>query len=38
MKLNDVNFSSGAGITHILDKPYQEIDFKSHLNSVLPGK
>ena len=36
MKLNEVHFSSGAIITHFLDKRYQEINFKSHLNSVLP--
>ena len=35
MKLNEVHFSSGTVITHFLDKPYQEIDLKNHLNSVL---
>ena len=35
MKLNKGHFSSETVITHFLDKPYQEINFKSHLNSVL---
>ena len=35
MKLNEVHFSSGIVITHFLDKLYQEIHFKSHLNNVL---
>ena len=34
MKLNEVPFSSGTVIIHFLDKPYQEINFKSPLNSV----
>ena len=34
MKLNEGHFSSGTVIIH-LDKPYQKINFKSHLNSVL---
>ena len=38
MKLNEVHFSLGPVITHFLDKPYQEIKFKSLLNSVLPYK
>ena len=38
MKLNEVYFSSRTVITHFLDKPYQEISFKSHLNRVLPCK
>ena len=38
MKLNEVYFSSGTGITNFLDKPYQKKKFKSHLNSVLPCK
>ena len=38
MKLNEVHFSMGTVITHFLDKLYQEINFKSHLNSVLPCK
>ena len=38
MKLNEVYFSSGTVLTHFLDKPYQEINFKSHLNNVLPCK
>ena len=38
MKLNEVYFSSRTVITHFLDKPYQETNFKSHLNSVLPCK
>ena len=33
MKSNEGHFSSGTAITHFLDKPYEEIDFKSHLNS-----
>ena len=36
MKLNEIDFSSVAVITHFLDKPYQEINFKSHLNSKFP--
>ena len=32
MKLNEVRFSSGTVITHFLDKPYQEVNFKCHLN------
>ena len=35
MKLNEVNFSSVSVITHFLDTPYQEINFKSHLNTLL---
>ena len=35
MKLNEERFSSGTVIIHFLDKLYQEINFKSHLNSVL---
>ena len=35
IKLNEVYFSSEIVITHFLDKPCQEINFKSHLNSVL---
>ena len=35
MKLNEVNFSSVSVITHFLDTPYQEINFKSQLNSLL---
>ena len=38
MKLNEEYFSLGTVITHFLDKPYQEINFKSHLNSVLSFK
>ena len=34
MKLNDGHFS-GTVTIHFLDKTYQEITFKSHLNSVL---
>ena len=34
MKLNEEHFSSGTVISHFLDKPYQEINFKGHLNSV----
>ena len=34
-KINKRNFSSGTVIIHFLDKPYQEINFKSYLNSVL---
>ena len=35
MKLNEEHFSSRTVVLHFLDKPYQEIDFKSHLNSAL---
>ena len=35
MKLKEVHFSSETVITQFLDKPYQEIHFKGHLNSVL---
>ena len=35
MKLNEWHFYSGTVIIHFLDKPYQEINFKTHLNSVL---
>ena len=35
MKLNERHFSSRAVIIHFLDKPYQEINFESHLNSAL---
>ena len=38
MKFNEVHFFLGTVITHFLDKPYQEIDFKSYLNSILPYK
>ena len=38
MKLNQVYFSSGTIITHLSDKPYQEINFKCHLDSVVSGK
>ena len=38
MKLNEGHFSSGTVIIHFWDKHYQEINFKSHLNSVLLGK
>ena len=38
MKPDEVHFSSRTVITPFLDKPYQEINFKSHLNSVLPCK
>ena len=38
MKLNEVYFSSETVITHFLDKTYQEINFKSHLNGALPCK
>ena len=33
MKLNEEHFSSGTVVIHFLDKPYQEINFKSHLNT-----
>ena len=36
MKLNEEHFSLGTVITHFLDKLYQEINFKSHVNRVLP--
>ena len=35
MKLNEVHFSLERVTIHFLDKPYQEINFKSHLNSAL---
>ena len=35
MKLNEVHFSSITVVTQFLDKRYQEINFKSHLDSVL---
>ena len=35
MKLIEESFSLGTVITHFLNKPCQEINFKSHLNSVL---
>ena len=35
MKWNEGHFSSRAAIIHFLDKFHQEINFKSHLNSVL---
>ena len=35
MNLNEGHFSSGTVIIHFLDKLYQEINFKKHLNSVL---
>ena len=38
MKLNELHFFSGTVITHFLNKPYQEINFKSHLSSVLTWK
>ena len=38
MKINEVHFSPGLVITHFFDKPYQQINFKSQLNSVLPCK
>ena len=38
MKLNEAHFSLGTVITHVLDKPYQEVNLKGYLNSVLPCK
>ena len=38
MKLNEVHFSSGTAITHFLDRPYQDINFKSCLNSAVTCK
>ena len=38
IKLNEVDFPLGTVITLFLAKPYQEIYFKSHSNSVLPCK
>ena len=38
IKLNEVDCSLGTVITLFLDKPYQEMYFKSHSNSVLPSK
>ena len=35
MKLNEGHLSFGTIIIHFSDKFYQEINFKSHLNSVL---
>ena len=35
MKLNEGYVSSATVINYFWDKPYQEIDFISHLNSVL---
>ena len=35
MKLNELHFSSGTVVTHFLGTPYQEISFKSHLNSLV---
>ena len=35
MKLDEGHFSSGTVIIQLLDKLYQEINFKRHLNSVL---
>ena len=35
MKLNEGHLSSGTVIIHFLEKPYQEINFKSHLNSAV---
>ena len=34
MKLNEGHFWSGNAIIHFWDKPYQEINFKTHLSSV----
>ena len=34
MKLNDGYFSFGTVTIHFWDKPYQKINFKSHLNNV----
>ena len=35
MNLKKGHFSLGTAIINFLDKPYQEINFKSHLNSLL---
>ena len=35
MKLNEEHLSSGTVFIHFLEKPYQEINFKSHLNSAV---
>ena len=35
MKLNEAHLSFGTVIIHFSHKPYQEINFKSHLNSLL---
>ena len=35
MKLNEGNFSFGNVTIHFWDKPYQEINSKSHLNNIL---
>ena len=34
MKLNDGRFSSETAVGHFVEKFYQDINFKSHLNSV----
>ena len=34
MKLNEGDFFFGTAIIHFRDKPYQEINSKSNLNSV----
>ena len=34
MKLNEGHFSFGTVIIHFWEKPYQDINIKSHLNSV----
>ena len=38
LELNKGSFSSRTAITHFLDKPYQKINFKSYLTSVILGK
>ena len=35
LKLNDEHFSSRAVIIHFWDRPYPEMNFKSHLNAVI---
>ena len=35
MKLNKGHFLPGTGIIHFLGKTYQELNFKTHLNSLL---
>ena len=38
MKLNEGHFPLGTVTINFWDKPYQEVNFKSHLNSVVLSK
>ena len=38
IKLNDEHFFCRAAIIHFWDKPYQEMNFKIHLNTVIVCK